>query len=117
VAKAISDEFPRAVRIVCRSDYQKLYKTGRRISSERFVMFSRENVSGRSRLGITVSRKVGSAVIRNRVKRLFREIFRKSYGQIPGRIDIVVNAKPGCAEVGYEELRVEFLAAVRRACL
>jgi ribonuclease P protein component len=116
VAKENSEEFQHEVRIVRSSDYQKLYKKGRKIHSEKFVLFGQENGISHHRLGITVSRKVGGAVVRNRVKRLFREIFRKSYGEIPNRLDIVVNAKGGSAGARYGELRSEFLAAAQRIC-
>ncbi len=93
-----------------------LYQEGRKIQSERFVLFGRENTIGFHRLGITVSKKVGGAVVRNRIKRLFREIFRRSSVEIPSQYDIVVNAKSGCIGAGYFELRAEFLAAARRLC-
>ena len=112
--KATSGKFPRSVRIVRSADYQTLYKTGFKIHSSHFVLFGRKNALGHSRLGITASRKVGGAVARNRVKRLVREIFRGSLDQIPDWLDIVVNAKSGCDSVRYEDLRVEFLTAVKK---
>ncbi|MDR0311310.1 MAG: ribonuclease P protein component [Acidobacteriota bacterium] len=111
---AASEKFPRSIRIVHSSDYKALYKTERKIYSSHFVLYSRVNTLGRSRLGITASRKVGGAVVRNRVKRLFREIFRRHLNQIPDRFDIVVNAKSGCGGAGYEDLRAEFLTAVKK---
>ena len=114
MAKATSEEFPYEVRIVRASDYRSIYRQGRKIHSASFVMFGRENAKNHHRLGITVSRKVGGAVIRNRIKRLFREIFRRSMDEIPGRLDLVVNAKAGCVGTGYFELRDEFLAAARK---
>jgi ribonuclease P protein component len=78
------------------------------------VLFGRENTLGYHRLGLTVSSKVGGAVVRNRIKRLFREIFRKFSVEIPRYFDFVVNAKRGCATAGYEELRKEFLCAARK---
>ena len=110
--KATREAFPHHVRIVRSSDYRALYKTGRKIHSGRFVLFCRDNTLGHPRLGITASRKVGGAVVRNRIKRLFREIFRRSFHKIPSQLDIVVNAKPGCAGVDYDTLREEFLAAL-----
>ena len=117
MAKANSEEFPRTIRIVRSSDYRNLYKTGRKIYSEHFVLFGRMNGVGHPRLGITVSRKIGNAVVRNRVKRLFREIFRRSIDEIPAQFDIVINARTGCPGVSYEELRAEFLKAAQRLSL
>jgi len=114
VVKAAAEKFPRSVRIVRSSDYQALYKTGYKIHSSYFVLFGRRNTLGHSRLGITASRKVGGAVVRNRVKRLFREIFRRSLSRIPDRFDMVVNAKSGCGDANYEDLRAEFLTAVKK---
>lgn len=116
MANATSEEFPHRVRIVKSVDYRALYREGRKIQSGRFVLFGRENAIGHHRLGLTVSRKVGGAVARNRIKRLFREIFRKSSVEIPNQFDIVVNAKSGCVGASYVELCAEFLASAKRLC-
>ncbi len=112
--KAASEKFPRKARIVRRTEFQALYSSGIRVNSGRFILFARKNELGWHRLGITVSKKIGSAVVRNRIKRLFREIFRKSYRDIPSQLDIVVNAKTSCIGADYWDLREEFLAAARR---
>jgi ribonuclease P protein component len=91
-----------------------IYETGQRIHSEKFVLFGLKNQKGHARLGITVSRKIGCAHIRNRIKRLFREIFRRSSAEIPGNLDLVVNAKTGCVDARLLELREEFIAAAKK---
>ncbi len=91
-----------------------MYGAGLKLNGRRLVVFGKENQLGHHRLGITVSRKVGSAVVRNRVKRLLREIFRKSVAATPNTIDFVVNAKREAAQAGYTELREEFLSAMDR---
>ena len=108
--------FPWHYRIVRGSEYRAVYDAGLKLHSERFVLFAKANTLGHHRLGITVSRKVGGAVVRNRVKRLFREIFRRSSVEIHPSFDIVLNAKRGCAEAGYRELRAEYLVAIGRIC-
>ena len=108
--------FPRRQRIVRRSDFGLLYKTGRRLDAGKFVLFVRLNDLGFPRLGLTVSRKVGGAVVRNRVKRLFREVFRRLAADIPCPFDFVVNAKRECAGVTQAALREDFLSAVRKIC-
>jgi len=74
---------------------------GRRHSSRAFVLLVRAaGGSGRARLGITASRRVGNAVVRNRVKRWIREWFRRSgRAQLPG-LDVVVIARASAATLG-----------------
>ena len=114
MAEKACERFPRNERIVRGAEYRSIYSSGTKLHSERFVLFSRENGLAHPRLGVTVSRKVGGAVVRNRIKRLVREVFRKSKAEIPCHLDLVLNAKRGCAEAGYDDLREEFLCAVRR---
>jgi ribonuclease P protein component len=116
VAEKADERFSRSDRILHEAEYRSIYNSGIKVHSERFVLFSRENSLQHHRLGITVSRKVGGAVVRNRIKRLFREVFRKCRAEIPHHLDFVVNAKRGCAEAGYDDLCEEFLSAVRRIC-
>ena len=110
------ERFLRRYRIERGSDFRVLYNEGRRINCQWFVLFARENDLGYHRLGITVSRKVGGAVTRNRVKRLLRERFRRSFADIPHHFDFVVNAKRSSAQAKYSELRQEFLSAARKIC-
>jgi ribonuclease P protein component len=114
VVRKIREGFPWHYRIVRGSEYRAVYDTGLKLHSERFVLFAKANSLGHHRLGITVSRKVGGAVVRNRLKRLFREIFRRSSAENHPSFDIVLNAKRGCAGAGYRELREEFLAVMGR---
>ncbi len=113
--KRCPERFPKRLRIFGSSDYRAIYGDGRKIQSQRFILFVRRNDLGHPRLGITVSRRIGKAVVRNRVKRLFREVFRRIQSEIPNGFDVVVNARQGCAGACYDSLRDEFLAAVRKA--
>lgn len=56
------------------------------------------------RIGITASRKVGGAVVRNRVKRGVREWFRRSRGELPPDVDVVVIARPGAGQLSVPEV-------------
>ncbi len=116
MASKTNEKFPWRQRIVKSSDFRSLYNTGRRLDAGKFVLFGRPNTLGYHRLGLTVSRKVGCAMVRNRVKRLFREIFRRSSAGLPCHFDFVVNAKRECATVPYEVLRAHFIAAAQRLC-
>jgi len=70
--------------------------------------------AGSGRIGITVSRKVGGAVVRNRVKRWIRECYRRRRGDFPGRVDFVVVARPTAAEAGHAGICRELAGLARR---
>ena len=99
-------------RIRKRSEYKVIYDRGQRIPSTSFVLFVMRNGAGRPRLGITVTRRVGGAVQRNRAKRLIREIFRRHRLELSD-VDIVVNGRPGLPGAEYRRLESEFLARLR----
>ncbi len=69
---------------------------------------------GKPRLGLSVSKKVGTAVKRNRVRRRLKEIFRSSTARLPGGLDFVISARPAAAEASFEELNEEFLRSLRK---
>ena len=90
-------------RILKRSDFLRLSKEGRRIQGEHFVVHYGSNRIGNRRLGITVSKKVGCAVKRNRIKRLVREYFRHNKARIHHSYDLNIIAKPGVATLSTEK--------------
>jgi len=94
---------------------------GRRAASGAFVVLVSERVSVarepvRCRLGITVSRKVGGAVVRNRVKRRIREWFRVERGSLGAGVDWVVIARPPAAGLACSEAEEE-LSRLSRVAL
>jgi ribonuclease P protein component len=66
------------------------------------------------RLGLSVSKRVGSSVVRNRVRRRLKEIFRSSVADLPWDLDLVISARPAAAEASFEELNQEFLRSIRK---
>ncbi len=91
--------FTKADRLLKRSDFLKLTQTGRRIQSKYFIAYVRHNNFQHCRLGITVTRKVGKAATRNRIKRLAREFFRQNRYMINGHWDINLIAKREAADI------------------
>jgi ribonuclease P protein component len=65
-------------------------------------------------LGLSVSKKVGTAVKRNRVRRRLKEVFRSSVERLSEDVDFVISARPAAAEATFEELNEEFLRSLRR---
>lgn len=105
--------FPRAVRLLARRDFLRVYDRGLRAAGPSLVVFGAPNGLGWSRLGITVSRKFGGAVARNRMKRRIREIFRNRRDTLPAGLDLVVNVRTGAGVVPFSRLDLEFCDQVR----
>ncbi len=104
--------FPHSHRIVTGPEYSAVRRRGRRLETRFFVVYVTKAVCGHSRLGVIVSRKVGSAVVRARAKRLVREAFRLNRPFLPVDLDLVVIVKPGVGIPGYGEYEADLLQAV-----
>lgn len=101
--------FPAAVRLKRRSEFQQVFQGGRKCVRPFLVVHLRlQTVPADTRLGLTVSRRVGNAVTRNRVKRRLREIFRHARPDIQPGYDIVVVARTSAADATYQELKQDF---------
>jgi ribonuclease P protein component len=100
-------------RLLRRADFERLSKYGNRIDSDYFVILYTRNGLGKLRLGVTVSKRVGRAVIRNRLKRLVREHFRQHKGLFSDSYDVNVIAKGGTSDLPSRRIREALDAIVR----
>lgn len=110
--------FGKERRIRRRSDFLRVQAIGQRASSSHFVLLvaAREpprdsrptGYVGCSRVGFVVTKKIGNAVQRNRIKRVCRECFRLWPDLVPDGIDLVVIARSGADELGLAEVRAEW---------
>ncbi len=94
--------FSKKERILKRADFVNLNRSGERHHSRHFIVILKKNGLNLARLGITVSKKTGNAVKRNRTKRLIREFFRLNKSLFPQGYDIIVIAKK---DASYLDLR------------
>ncbi|MEZ4288241.1 MAG: ribonuclease P protein component [Polyangiales bacterium] len=101
--------FGRASRMRKRYEFQLVQREGEKTHSKYFLVFVRANPFGHCRLGITVTKKIGSAVRRNHIKRIIREVFRLHPQTFDFDQDIVVIAKQSASSADSDALRSDFL--------
>ncbi len=104
--------FPKSHRLRTTSEFRRVYDARRSVSDARLIVYALANDRGHPRLGISASRKVGNAVVRNRYKRLFREAFRLSQHELPA-MDFVLLPRAGVVGT-FAEYQESLLALVRR---
>ena len=103
--------FPRSLRLTARREFVGTYDRGRRASTSCFALFAVRNTLGHPRIGLTVGRKYGGAVERNRIKRRLREIFRLNRSSLGAALDVVVNVRTPALSATHRQLEAEFLRA------
>ena len=96
------------------SDFRRLYKKGKSVVNPYMVVYCRRNKEENNRLGYTVSTKLGHAVVRNRVRRRLREIYRLNAPKLSSGYDIVVVARTRCVGGDYWKMDKAFLTACEK---
>lgn len=99
--QAVRAAFPKSLRLTKSSEYRAVMKNCRAFHSAHFKLL-REKAGADRKIGLTVSKKVGNAVVRNKVKRRIREFFRQSQSQTPDARMVLI-AKPGAGSISHAE--------------
>jgi ribonuclease P protein component len=97
-------DFPPGCRLLRRSDFQAVYRDGRRKSNQPFLIFIRPNGRNISRFGMSVKKAQGGAVLRNRIRRRVREIVRLHRQEIAAGWDIVIHPRSSAATADFPSL-------------
>jgi len=94
------------VRLRRRRDFLRAQVQGTRLHTPHFGVTLAPNDAGHPRLGLVVTKRLGKAARRNRIKRLLREFFRRHKTQLPP-MDLVILAKKGASGLGYHQVQEE----------
>ena len=94
--------------------FRRLYATSGQANSY-LVLYARRNRSVQNRVGLTVSKKLGCAVVRNRVRRRLREVYRLNESRFAPGWDIVVVARSRCVNADFDKLTKAYLSLAEKA--
>ena len=101
------ESFPKGARLTRRSEFLALSRRARKLHTPHFVVLTQPNDRGESRLGITVTKRVGNSVTRNLIKRRVREFFRRARGALRSAEDFVIIARQGAESLSLAEVTAE----------
>ena len=103
-----SGRFPKTSRLLKHSDFQAVYKQGRKTFSGNMTAFYRERNDGAiTRVGLAVGRVLGGAVQRNRIKRRVRAAVQPNLGEITRSLDVVLHPRKAVLTMEFTELKAE----------
>ena len=91
------------------SDFQKVYRTGRSFANKLLVMYVIKTEREDTRIGISVSKKVGNSVVRHHITRLVRESYRLNKDRVKTGLDIVVVARAAAKESDFKKIESAYL--------
>ncbi len=115
--------FPKTKRLVKNKQFKAVLERNIRVSNDLLVLYMAENQVKYPRLGISISKSCGNAVIRNRFKRLLREVFRLNQEQIPKGYDYLLMISPKglenyeLSDIDFQVVKKSFLELADRAAM
>ena len=105
----------KCLRILKLHEFRRVYTRGFHASSPAFGCYVLPTNRPGPRLGLSVSKKYGNAVFRNKIKRRLREAFRQERDGFPGPVDVILVPRRGARSHGYREIAAEIRQLVQRA--
>ncbi|NOJ82338.1 ribonuclease P protein component [Myxococcus xanthus] len=113
-SRPADQRFPKALRLLQRREFLEVQEGGQKVPSDCLLALVKRNGRPYSRVGLTVSSKVGNAVVRARLRRVLRELFRKRRMQWPSGLDVVLVARSSAKDASFPVLSRAFDGVTRK---
>lgn len=113
--KQASLSLPKDAKIKKNREYRKVYSRGKSFVNKFLVLYLAGNLEGKTKVGFSVSKKVGKAVVRNRVKRLIKEAFRLNQDKVKNKgVSLVFVARNRAKEANFSEIEKAMLDLLKK---
>ncbi|PIW85645.1 MAG: ribonuclease P protein component [Nitrospirae bacterium CG_4_9_14_3_um_filter_53_35] len=96
-------------------EYKKIYREGIKETGKRVIIYADQHEGEQARFGIAVTRRIGKAVVRNRIKRVLREIIRKNLNHFQGGFNTAVVARVKIISSSFQEIENELLDLLKKS--
>lgn len=106
-----------AVTVKENGTFRRIYRKGKSAVAPCMVVYCQKNRQGRSRLGVTVSTKLGGAVVRNRVRRQLREMYRLHKAETSPGYDLIIVARSRAVKTVYRKMDGQYVALLKELSL
>ncbi|MBP3040513.1 ribonuclease P protein component [Bacillaceae bacterium Marseille-Q3522] len=104
----------KAYRVKKNKDFQVAFKQGKSFANRQFIIYAVKKADQEHfRIGLSVSKKIGNAVVRNQIKRYIRQVFHELEGDLHMNVDYIVIARKPAATMTYEEIKKSLLHVLK----
>lgn len=108
---------PKCGRLCQNKSFQTVYRSGKSYANKFLVLYVLPNRSGKRRIGFAAGKRLGSAVVRNRLKRLLREAYRLHQSELMNGVDLILVARQPLVKAGLAQTTKAFLDLCSKAKL
>ncbi|WAA12296.1 ribonuclease P protein component [Fervidibacillus halotolerans] len=100
-------------RIKKNEEFQRIFKKGKSAANRQFIIYRLENERDHFRIGLSVSKKIGNAVVRNRIKRYIRQVFHELEQEIRPSYDLIIIARKPAKDMDYHEVKQSLIHVLK----
>lgn len=102
-------------RLRSNMEFKKVYSGGKNYWNRNLVLYVKKNDIGNTRVGYSITKKIGNAVVRNKIRRRMKEIYRLNFSNIKNNYDLIFIPKKNTVDISYKELESAMLHILKLA--